>query len=596
MSAYTYSGEERKSPVVFARISRMWDARPEDFSEWEEHQLYWRYKWVTTALLQVPEVPLAAIERWTGEMRDRYRTAGHGMQPVYAMRYQVAAHTGAGRDEAYDLWVSRPRTDLSDCEACETRHLALHHVAAGDDARALEAWAPVLTGRQTCLEEPFASMAHALTPLLRAGRLDEARSCHLTGYRFARGKPDMAGSIGLHLEFCALSRNEGRGLEVLAENRALFEITGAPLDRLDFLTGVEILLARLAGQGHEDVAVAGPPGRNWTVGTLLSQVRADASGLAAAFDARNGTAAVSARRGARLAGEPLVDEPLALGIRAKAVAGTPRAVPPAAVAATAEIPDDFAGLVARARELSLVGQPAADALWARIRELTQRPGHVHDDRVGPEVVLRAELAERLGFDGFDREEWEPARTAMLRAAELYEEAGEPWRAAAARARAVTALVAANERDPAVDCSTARADLDAEVRLAEGLLAAREGAGSGMEADRCLAILQCAAMVTRHALLAELPEPSEAARADFDASVERLLRAAERWQSPSRASAARQYAADVAARDGALETATEQLTTALALLEEAGQPWRTPARWRCWPRSRCSPAGPRRRFR
>ena len=259
MSAYTYAGEERKSPVVFARIVRMWDDRPEDFSEWEARQLYWRFKWVTSALLQVPEVPLAAVERWTGEMRDRYRKAGHGLQPVSAMRHHIAEHTGVGREHAYDLWTTRPRTDLSDCEACETRHRALHHMAMGDEARALQEWAPVLDGGQTCMEEPYVSMAYALLPLVRAGRLDEARSHHLVGYRFARGKPDMPNALGLHLEFCALSRNEGRGLEVLAENRSMFDVVGSPLDRLNWLTGVEVLLARLAEQGqfpHDQLAQA----------------------------------------------------------------------------------------------------------------------------------------------------------------------------------------------------------------------------------------------------------------------------------------------------------------------------------------------------
>lgn len=670
MSAYSYSGEQRKSPVVFARIMRLWDTGPGDFSEWEEHQVYWRFKWVTTALIQVPEVPLAAIERWTGEMRERYRTAGHGMQPVYAMRHRVAEHTGVGEESAYELWATRPRTDLSDCEACETRQRALHHVAAGDDTRALEMWAPVLGGGQSCMEEPYASMAYALLPLVRAGRLDEARSHHLVGYRFARGKADLADSVGHHLEFCALTRNEGRGLEVLAENRGLFEVTGSPLDRLGFLTGVEVLLARLAGQGHGGLAVAGPPGRLWTAGTLLERVRTDASALAAAFDARNGTSALGERRMARLARQPLLDAPLTLGIRAATLIRT--AVTPEPAAAVEQIPADFTQLVLRARALTAVGRPDADALWHRIRALTEADGHVHDaDALGSGMLLQAELAERDAFEGFDREDWEQARTVMLRAGALYELAGLPGRAATARARAITALVAANERDRSVDCSSARTELDAELRLAAQLLGADVlGGGSGkrapadagygagafaggtvvgasasstvagaggtvteiqtdgvevigikanvvkasgaeardsagadhatgaagntagrrpdgggtvtgveaggrIESDRYLAILQCEAMVTRHAVLAELPEPSAGVRGDFEASVGRLLAAAERLGSPVRASAARQYAADVAARTGRFDLATEELTTALELIATAGQPWRTP---------------------
>jgi tetratricopeptide (TPR) repeat protein len=567
MSAYTYAGEERKSPVVFARIAQMWDDRPEDFSEWEEHQFYWRFKWVTTALIQVPEVPLAAIERWTDEMRDRYRRAGHGMQPVYAMRHRIARHTGVAGQTAYDLWATRQRTDLSDCEACETRHRALHHVAAGDDARALKEWEPVLSGGQTCMEEPYVSMSCVLLPLLRAGRLDEARSHHLVGYRFARGKPDMADTLGLHLEFCALSRNEGRGLEVLAENRAMFDMAGSPLDRLNWLTGVEILLSRLDVQGHGELAVAGPPGRNWTVGTLLAATRDEAARLAAAFDARNGTTAVSTRRQARLARQPLLAEPLALGIRA--AAPTPVAAAPARAAEP--VPEGFTELVLRARELTIVGRPDADTLWERIRTLAAADGHVHDEKaLGPAVVLRAELAERLAFDGFDRDDWHRAREVMLESAALYDEAGLAGRAAAARARAATALVAASERDESPDTMAALAVLDAQLRSAHELLTA-----DAIEPDRYLAILQCEAMVTRHALVAALPEPPQEIRDAFEASVARLLREAERLGSLPRASAARQYVADVAARTGEFDRATLELTAALDLAEAAGHPWRTP---------------------
>ena len=594
MSAYTHAGEIRKSPVAFARIVRMWDTRPQDFSEREEHELYRRFTSVTAALIQVPDVPLTAIQRWIGEMRDRYVTAGHDLQPVSAMRHLLARHVGEAGDPAvdaaYDLWVTRPRSELSDCEACETRERALHRVAAGDDARALAEWAPVLCGRQTCRAEPHVSRAEALLPLLRCGRPDEARSHHLSGYRFARGRPDLGATLGLHLEFCALSHNEGRGLEILAENRGAFGATGAPLDRLGFLTGVEVLLGRLAADGHDRLRVAGPPGRGWSAAELLEHVGGEADALAAAFDARNGSAAVGQRRAIRLAQQPLTDEPLALGLRR--AAATPAVAPvlpaPAALAAPAApwtgstakeaVPESLAGLVAHARELTAIGRPDANALWDRIRALTEVDGHAHDPAAGPEGVLRAELAERRGFQGFDAEEWPQARAMMLRAAALYEGAGLRARAAVARARAATALAAADGAGPA-HLAAARTELDAELRLAAQLLAQSSGTSpteAGAQArDHYLAVLQCDAMLTSHALAAALPEPSSELRAAFETSTGRLLSEAERLDSPSRASAARQYTANVAARCGRFEDAARDLAAALESAESAGQPWRTP---------------------
>ncbi|WP_037908555.1 hypothetical protein [Actinacidiphila yeochonensis] len=591
MSAYTYSAEDRKSPVVFARIVRMWDDRREDFSEWEEHQLYWRFKWVATALLQVPEMPLAAVEKWLDEMASRYRAAGHGLQPVYAMRHHVAAHTGVGRERAYELWATRGRTDLSDCEACETRNRALHLIAFGDEARAMREWEPVLGGRQTCLEEPYASMAYALLPLVRAGRLDDARSYHLSGYRFARGKQDMAESVGRHVEFCALTRNEARGLEILAENRVLFESAGAPLTLLSWLTGVQVLLARLAGQGHGALAVAGPPGRNWTVAELLVHVGGRGDALAAAFDARNGTTAVSDRRRERLERLPLLDEPLALGLRA--TTRLPQAAPAQPPAAAGQQPVDGPALVRQVREWAAEGRPAADALWDRLAALLDTPQYAHDETLGPLEVLRAEVAEHQGLRALHREEWASGREALLRAADAYEAAGQPGHACTARARAATALVTAASQgasdgtsgspaDGAADSAAAGAadgaNGVAEARAAlaaEQARAAELSAAGAIEPNRYLTVLQCVALAAREPLVGGGDEPGPAERAAFDAAVGHLLAEAERLESPPRPAQALQYSADVAARSGELERALAELKSALTLLEQAGQPWRTP---------------------
>lgn len=169
MEAYEYDGERSKAPVVFARVLKLWDADRGSFGEWASQQVFWRFKWVATSLLGTPDVPLASVRRWHGEMRDRYRAAGHGLQPYYAQRFHLAAHIGEDVQDAYELWAARPRTELSDCHACEVRAAASHLVRQGDDAAALDAWRPVLSGESTCAEEPHVSHAQALLPLLRQG-------------------------------------------------------------------------------------------------------------------------------------------------------------------------------------------------------------------------------------------------------------------------------------------------------------------------------------------------------------------------------------------------------------------------------------------
>ncbi|MGV9574987.1 hypothetical protein ACWDRX_39360, partial [Streptomyces nigra] len=324
----------------------------------------------------------------------------HGTPPGAAGRiggqaYQLAAHVGEDTALAYELWAGRTRSRLSDCEACETCERALYHLAAGDDERALRAWEPVLAGKESCQEEePARSVSYALLPLVRAGRTDEVRRLHLAGYRGCRRNPSMAGEIGRHLEFCALTGNEARGLELLAENRTLFDEVDSPLSLLDLLTGVEVLLARVEALGHGELPTAGFPGRSWTVASLRAEVRRRADDLAARFDARNGTTAHTDRRRTRLDRTPLL-ESLELTLRPRTLADVAPATAPAAPEPAEALPESPAELIKRARELDKQGHPDAHACWARLRTLTTDPDYVHPDdpEAGPPARLRADLLE-----------------------------------------------------------------------------------------------------------------------------------------------------------------------------------------------------------
>ncbi|WP_279329375.1 hypothetical protein [Streptomyces sp. OS603R] len=437
--AYTYGSEPRKSPVVFARLLNLFDERPEVFDDRLRHQLFWRFKWVANALRCLPEVPLASLRQWQTEMRDRYEKAGLDLQPYYGQAYQLAAHVGEDTTLAYELWAGRARSLLSDCEACETCERALYHLAAGDDERALRIWEPVLAGKESCQEEPARSVSYALLPLLRTGRTDEARHLHLAGYRGCRRNPSMAGEIGRHLEFCALTGNEARGLELLAENRNLFDEVDSPLALLDLLTGVEVLLARVEALGHGELPAAGFPGRSWTVTELRAEVRGRADDLAARFDARNGTTEHADRRGTRLAQAPLL-ESLELTLRPRTLEDVAPAPAAPAPAPAEPLPESPADLIRRARELDEQGHPDAHACWARLRELTAARGYVHPDDpdVGPLVRLRAELLEEEATLADRRDAHGDAAALYEEAAGLYEDAGLPERAVPARAQAVLA--------------------------------------------------------------------------------------------------------------------------------------------------------------
>ncbi|MEU1401167.1 tetratricopeptide repeat protein [Streptomyces sp. NPDC005728] len=438
LKVYNYSSEKDRMFVPFARLLRLWDERPEDFDEYEAHSLHWVFKWVSAGMLDQPHIPLASIEQWLGEMEHRYRLAGYSERAVHSAEFSVAAHIGdlERAERAYTAWLAADRDRMADCHACELHGQGAWQVKAGSDAQALQLWRPVLEGEYSCAHEPHTVLASSLAPLLRLDRADEARAHHLRGFRLVRPMESMRGAYADHVEFCALTGNEARGLELLAQRPAYFTDTGHPRSRLDFLAVVTLLTDRLTELGLGEQRVPGPAGRSWTARELAAHTRGEALELAGRFDGRNGTSYVGDRVRARMAQRPLVDR-LPLGVRTVRSAPPPSVPPPRvpeAAAATGE--PDLSALLAEARRLSDTLQPHALEAWAAVARAAE----------GVELDAR-DRAEIADHEAMDRG---PEGIALFdRAAALYAEAGDPGESLAARARGAYVRALTGEVDAAL---------------------------------------------------------------------------------------------------------------------------------------------------
>ncbi|MEU2774273.1 tetratricopeptide repeat protein [Streptomyces sp. NPDC007162] len=435
LKVYNYSSEKDKMFVPFARLLRMWDERPGDFDEYETHSLHWVFKWMSAGMLDQPHVPLASIEKWLGEMEHRYRLAGHSERAVRSAEFSVAGHIGdlPRAERAYAAWLAADRDRMADCHACELHGQGGWQLRNDRDEEALELWRPVLEGEYSCAHEPHTVLASSLLPLLRLGRFDEARAHHLRGFRLVRPMESMRAAYADHVEFCALTGNEARGLELLAERPAYFTDTGQPRSRMDFLAVVALLMDRLSELGLGEQRVPGPAGRAWTAGELAAHARGEALELAARFDARNGTSYVGDRLRERMAQRPLADR-LPLGVRAVRTAPAGPVAPVVAVP-PAERPE-LPALLAEARRLSDTLQPHALEAWAAVARAAEE--------TEVDTYVRAEITDHTAMGRG------PEGVALFeRAAELYAEAGDEGEAIAARARAAYVRALSGELDEAL---------------------------------------------------------------------------------------------------------------------------------------------------
>ncbi|OIK29047.1 hypothetical protein [Streptomyces malaysiense] len=573
LSVYNYSSEKDKMFVPFARLLRMWDERPGDFDAYETHSLHWVFKWMSAGMLDQPHVPLASIEKWLGEMEHRYRLAGHSERAVRSAEFSVAAHVGdlARAERAYAAWLAADRDRMADCHACELYGQGLWQVERGRDAEALTAWRPVLEGEFSCAHEPHSVLAASLVPLLRLGRAEEARAHHLRGLRLVRPMESMRAAYAEHVEFCALTGNEARALELLAERPAYFTDSGHPRSRLDFLAVVALLTDRLTGLGLGDERVPGPAGRAWTARDLAAHARTEALALATRFDARNGTSHVGDRTRARMARRPLLDR-LPLGVRTPRT--VPAAAPPSSPAAASgpsgprALPDAQAlpgaealpgepgrpglpALLSEARRLADTLRPEAPEAWAAVARAAGDGGLSPADRA---AVADHEAMSR-GPEGAELFE---------RAAELYAAADDPGEALAARARGAYFRALRGEPDAALTRVTG---------LSEEVLALYADGATGIRQTASVLMSRARILMHRARTGAGPAEDADAAVREVPALIERhgtrdegdvrlTARVAESWGMLAELAGAR--------GDGA--RAAELLRRAAGEYVRAGVPW------------------------
>ncbi|MEV6342096.1 tetratricopeptide repeat protein [Actinoplanes sp. NPDC051851] len=426
-NAYIYGGESVKAFSTFSWCVADFDRNPQPYHERRMHSLLWLFKTMVSALTNFPEIPLARTRSVLDDMERRYREAGHGMQPVYKHRYLVAKHVGQleEADAWFEKWQAAPRDSLSDCAGCDPTTLTEHLNARARYADAVELAEPVLAGELSCNEQPQAILSELMVSYLRMGRLREAADAHRRSYLGERGNLADLWGIGYHIQFCARTGNEPRGLEILQRHIDWLDRAPSPAAGMNFAASAVLLLRRLGELGHGDTVVrrAGHP--DATATALAEELTGYATELAARFDARNGTDHQSRTVATVMAAEPYGVElplsPIARRVTAPVPAPAPAVEPepapeipsgasPAELIALAErhweadrheaarvtlaavAPPDDAALAAR--YLTLLGRTLPDddhegtiAAWERAIELFTEVGEV-----GRASVLAARIA------------------------------------------------------------------------------------------------------------------------------------------------------------------------------------------------------------
>lgn len=420
--SYTYGGEPAKAFVTFAWCLATYDRQ--GAGQEDEHELLWQFKWMANKMTDFPDIPLPRANAVLDDMERRYRVAGHSLNPVHQYRQVVARHVGdrATAAEQYRLWCAAPRGDLSDCAGCEPTGKVRFLTWDGRDEEAVAAALPVLDGSLDCVEQPQSILSSLLVPYLRTGRLAEAADAHRRAYRAIQANRAQLAMVGDHLEFCALSGNHARGLELVERHLGWLAEPPSPHADLRFTVAAALVLRLVTDAGHGDTPVRRPALGDRAATTLPAtelhdELVARAHELARRFDERNGSSEIGDQLAATLTSVPIVAH-LPLSGLARRAAAT------AAPVTTPALPESPADLVESAkRERRLGNRTAEAAAWRRFDEVCPEPA---PDLLAPRLAARAtELAPTDPAE---------AERLMSRTIELYERLGDRVRLAVHRGR------------------------------------------------------------------------------------------------------------------------------------------------------------------
>ncbi|SFF66926.1 hypothetical protein [Blastococcus tunisiensis] len=400
-SAAMHGGEPQKALVAVTWCLAQLDAHPDRF---DRHGTYWALKWLPTTLVDLPDMPLEEIDRVIREAERRYAAIGEGADAIAKLRWVIPECTGriAEAVEAHRAWRLLPRSEYSDCRACDVSGEISLALDAGRPERALDLARPLLAGRLECAEEPARALAKLLAPLRALGSDEEAERLHVWGLRLSRGNPSLVSTQSQHVLHLLRTGRLPEALDLVVElvdvcDRGLFDV----MARLDAVSAAAAVLTAWDEAGAGELSRR-PADRAGDAAALAAALAAEAREVAAAFDRRNGTEHVGRSVEERLATRPTaVVDPLPASPMSVVVPSPVRTA--AAPFAAEPLPgaddpgeDDPVALLTRAREprgSAAQRHEFAERALAAFERAGDRAGTARARRVVAEGLLRLDRVE-----------------------------------------------------------------------------------------------------------------------------------------------------------------------------------------------------------
>ncbi|QFG20434.1 hypothetical protein [Actinomadura sp. WMMB 499] len=344
--------------AVLRKCLLMWHEAPHRHGEGDVSAMWTQFYRLLDWYIRFHPEPADRVARLIDEL-ERYcpPTRTGARYALDTARMKIAARRGDAA-EVDRIWRGLRMRDVP------TEHFFRDGVAGTDATmwtllgrheRAIEAMAPLLAGRMPVRKGARVYEEDLLMPYLHTGRVAEAVAVHQRTYTL----PDMKlEHVAAHLEFCARTGNEERGLDVLHRNLHRFGYRCQYVVEVWTAAAAALLCLRAAAKGIDrewvwpcgcdDPGCDDPALCNWA--ELGAQLRWRAIRFGRRLDRLNGTSFAGERIDALIHAEPLIER---LELPPDAGPAAPPAVPPPSAHLDAGDADGLRAELDRARAMEL---------------------------------------------------------------------------------------------------------------------------------------------------------------------------------------------------------------------------------------------------
>ncbi len=243
-----FHGQSERALVAFVWCLSYADRNPDDI---DPHGLLWKFKWILGVLPRLPQISRTKILEMINDMGRRVEEEGFRQRPVHYMRWKELVTMGdlAAAEPEVELWQRAAKDDLQDCPACEADSEVEYLAARHRDEEALKRAKPILAGKMVCAEVPHLTLGLIVRPLLRLGRLDEAKQHSDRGYKLTAKNDEFIPAVSEHLLLATHTDQLVRGLRMFTRHAPWGLETGMPARRFRFDCVASAFLQKLARAG-----------------------------------------------------------------------------------------------------------------------------------------------------------------------------------------------------------------------------------------------------------------------------------------------------------------------------------------------------------